>query len=296
MLTFGAVRSLPRPGRPAAARRGDEPSPRSSTRCWRPPGASGSAAWCSSSTPTTRDLPARRRGGAACRRSSRAGIDVVDVLRADGGRWCRVPARPGPRETGAVAVRRRAPPVRGPGRVRGSGDPRQPRRAARHPGRPTGARWSGVAGRVLAGSLPPGAERRRRGCATWSRAASRRGEPTRRRASAAARAPGGDPGRRPRCRARTRSTRDAAADHLRGLGRRCCGVRPTPQVPDAAAVAAFAAWLAGHGALAWCAVDRCLEVDPDHRLGRCLAECLTRAVPPTAWEEVGDAQPRTGSA
>ena len=29
---------------------------------------------------------------------------------------------------------------------------------------------------------------------------------------------------------------------------------------------ALAAWLAGHGALAWCAVDRCTEVDPDHTL------------------------------
>ena len=27
-------------------------------------------------------------------------------------------------------------------------------------------------------------------------------------------------------------------------------------------------------------------VDPDHRFGQCLAECLTRAVPPSAWHEV----------
>jgi hypothetical protein len=54
-------------------------------------------------------------------------------------------------------------------------------------------------------------------------------------------------------------------------------------VPDTAAVTAFCAWRAGHGALAWCALDRCFEVDPGHLLGLALAECLVRAVPPTAW-------------
>jgi hypothetical protein len=61
---------------------------------------------------------------------------------------------------------------------------------------------------------------------------------------------------------------------------------PDQQVPDTAAVTAFCAWQAGDGALAWCALDRCLEVDPDHALGRCLAECLTQAVAPSAWQEV----------
>jgi len=53
-------------------------------------------------------------------------------------------------------------------------------------------------------------------------------------------------------------------------------------------VTAFCAWQAGDGALAWCALDRCFAVADDHALGRCLAECLTRAVPPSAWEEVVD--------
>lgn len=61
---------------------------------------------------------------------------------------------------------------------------------------------------------------------------------------------------------------------------------PEPQVAEAAVITAFCAWQAGHGALAWCALDRCLAADPEHRLAACLAECLTRAVPPTAWEEV----------
>jgi hypothetical protein len=83
-------------------------------------------------------------------------------------------------------------------------------------------------------------------------------------------------------------TRHSAADQLQvwaHLLRRA----PAEQVADTAAVTAFCAWQAGHGALAWCAVDRCLEVDPHHRLGQCLAECLVRAVPPSAWEEVDDA-------
>ncbi len=82
-------------------------------------------------------------------------------------------------------------------------------------------------------------------------------------------------------------TRDTAAEHLRvwsHLLRRA----PDPQVPDVAAVTAFCAWQAGDGALAWCALDRCFAVADDHALGVCLAECLTRAVPPCAWEEVVD--------
>jgi hypothetical protein len=85
-------------------------------------------------------------------------------------------------------------------------------------------------------------------------------------------------------------TPDSAAAHLQvwaDLLRRA----PEPQVPDAAVLVAFCAWQVGHGALAWCALDRCFEVHPDHRLGRCLAECLTRAVPPTAWHAAGREPP-----
>jgi hypothetical protein len=82
-------------------------------------------------------------------------------------------------------------------------------------------------------------------------------------------------------------TRDTAQDHLRVWAALLRGA-PDAQVPPVAAVAAFCAWQSGHGALAWCALDRCFEVDPDHRLGRYLAETLVRAVPPGAWEEVVD--------
>jgi len=82
-------------------------------------------------------------------------------------------------------------------------------------------------------------------------------------------------------------TRDSAAEHLRVWSHLLRGA-PDPRVPDVAAVTAFCAWQAGDGALAWCALDRCFAVDDDHRLGVCLAECLTRAVPPSAWQEVVD--------
>jgi hypothetical protein len=82
-------------------------------------------------------------------------------------------------------------------------------------------------------------------------------------------------------------TRETAHDHLRVWVALLRGA-PDPQVPDTAAVTAFCAWMSGDGALAWCALDRCFDVDPEHPLGTCLAECLVRAVPPTAWEEVVD--------
>jgi hypothetical protein len=82
-------------------------------------------------------------------------------------------------------------------------------------------------------------------------------------------------------------SRETSREHLRiwsGLLRRA----PTGQVGPAAVLTAFAAWQAGHGALAWCALDRCFEVEPEHALATGLAECLTRAVPPSAWREVPD--------
>ena len=78
-------------------------------------------------------------------------------------------------------------------------------------------------------------------------------------------------------------TRDNAAAHVRlwcDLVRRA----PTPLVPAAAAVLAFASWLEGDGALAWCALDRCFEVEPEQSLGRLVAHMLEAALPPTEWE------------
>ncbi len=223
------------------------------------------------------------RVGAALRRQfSRAGIGLVDVLRAHDGTWRRVPRRPGAREPAS-----------------------QPYDDASHPF----AAHAVFEGRVtrasreeLRDTLAPDREARRRVahlqaapdllapedagwlCDLVARCASSHREPSDAEAARALRA---------LVRVEVRDavleavSPDAARDHVEvwsSLLRRA----PDAQVPDAAAVTAFCAWRAGQGALAWCALDRCFEVDPGHRLGRCLAECLTRAVPPTAWEEAAD--------
>ncbi|WP_158604389.1 DUF4192 domain-containing protein [Nocardioides mangrovicus] len=64
---------------------------------------------------------------------------------------------------------------------------------------------------------------------------------------------------------------------------------PPVVVGEAAAVLALVAWLAGDGALAWCAVDRCQEVDPDNGLAHQMALALQHAVPPSAWDLAGRA-------
>jgi hypothetical protein len=55
---------------------------------------------------------------------------------------------------------------------------------------------------------------------------------------------------------------------------------PDRLVPGPAALLGWAAWQAGHGALAWVAVDRCREVAPDYALAAILARCLDQAIPP----------------
>jgi hypothetical protein len=83
-------------------------------------------------------------------------------------------------------------------------------------------------------------------------------------------------------------SRDDATEHVelwRDLVRRS----PSTLLPPAASLLAFAAWLSGHGALAWCAVDRCAEVDPDHPLSRCVQGLLECAVAPSVWTPIPEA-------
>ncbi len=82
----------------------------------------------------------------------------------------------------------------------------------------------------------------------------------------------------------TRETSEPQVALWRGLVRRS----PRDLLPGAASLLAFAAWQHGDGALAWCAIDRCLEVDPDDSVAHCVAELLTRAVPPTVWERISE--------
>jgi hypothetical protein len=80
-------------------------------------------------------------------------------------------------------------------------------------------------------------------------------------------------------------TRATARHHVRlwrDLVRRC----PDDVLPPAASLLAFAAWLAGDGALAWCAVDRALGSDPNYSMAHLVADALVGALPPTAWTPV----------
>ncbi|HEX4686462.1 MAG TPA: DUF4192 domain-containing protein [Nocardioides sp.] len=210
------------------------------------------------------------------------GIGVIDVLRAHRGGWCSVPIRAGAEE----------PPLRP------YDDRHHPFRAqAVFEGRVTHASRE-----ELRATLAPDVELRER----WARRVTRLPRPGQEDVDRVRRLVGGwvtsgempdDGGAARVLRAVTRVdvrdatlyavTRDTAQDHLRVWAALLRGA-PDPQVPDVAAVTAFCAWQSGHGALAWCALDRCFELDERHRPGRCLAECLVRAVPPTAWEEVVD--------
>ena len=80
-------------------------------------------------------------------------------------------------------------------------------------------------------------------------------------------------------------TRVSSGHHVelwRGLVRRA----PRDLLPGACSLLAFAAWQHGDGALAWCAIDRCLDVDPDYSMAHCVAQILTGAVPPSVWEPI----------
>ena len=61
---------------------------------------------------------------------------------------------------------------------------------------------------------------------------------------------------------------------------------PRDLLPGACSLLAFAAWQHGDGALAWCAIDRCLDVDPDYSMAHCVAQILTGAVPPSVWQPI----------
>jgi hypothetical protein len=77
-------------------------------------------------------------------------------------------------------------------------------------------------------------------------------------------------------------SRDVAARHVR-LWTDVVQRAPDDLVAAPAAVLGLAAWLAGHGALAWCAVDRCHAVDPGNSLATLVADLLVGAVPPSVW-------------
>jgi hypothetical protein len=89
----------------------------------------------------------------------------------------------------------------------------------------------------------------------------------------------------------TREDADRHVDLWRDLVRRA----PRELLPAAASLLAFAAWLDGDGALAWCALDRVAAVDPGYRMAGFVGALLERAVPPSTWELVDPADPPAAS-
>jgi Domain of unknown function (DUF4192) len=79
-------------------------------------------------------------------------------------------------------------------------------------------------------------------------------------------------------------SRDDAAAHV-ALWTDAVQRSPAELVGAPAAVLGLAAWLAGTGALAWCAVDRCVASDPDNSLAGLVGQLLSRAVPPSSWAD-----------
>jgi hypothetical protein len=222
----------------------------------------------------------------------RAGIGVIDVLRAHAGSWRRVPARPGARETPAVPYDDEAHAFTAQAVFEG-----RVTLASREDLRDTLASAPDEVARVAAlqaGETAPGPEDVGAVVGGLVARCVATGESL--VDADAARVLGAVVQVEVRDAALYAVTLESAAAHLRvwaDLLRRA----PECQVPDSAAVVAFCAWQAGHGALAWCALDRCFDVDPDHRLGGFLAECLTRAVPPGAWHEtVCGPAPNSGAA
>jgi len=209
------------------------------------------------------------------------GLEVIDVLRAHEGGWCSVPIRAGAAEPPLSPYDDRHHPFSAQavfdGRVTlGS---RDELRASLAPDLDLRRRWEACRHRLT--PPPPDADAVRRLVDGWARSGDGPDDEGAVRLLAVVTRGGG------RDAALFALTAETAQDHLRVWSALPRGA-PDPQVPDVAAVTAFCAWQAGHGALAWYALDRCFEVDPDHRLGQCLAECLLRAVPPSAWSEADD--------
>jgi hypothetical protein len=221
-------------------------------------------------------VPAERVSRRLVRAFRAADIEVIDVIRADGHRWF------------PLLRKRRSHPAGVPYDV------------SSHPF----AAQSVLDGRVTLASRdelvatlapdPAGAER-------VAAAVGRRGTPdaepwvraTTRRLVAARQRPGDDEAARLLVAAGdldvsmpawAEVSRQDAGHHVElwsDLVRRAPGELAAP----AAAVLAFLAWRAGHGALAWCAIDRAEAAAPGHPLAVLVGELLSQAVPPHAWDE-----------
>jgi hypothetical protein len=78
-------------------------------------------------------------------------------------------------------------------------------------------------------------------------------------------------------------TRATAQEHVT-FWTDVCRRTPAELLAPPATLLGWAAWQAGHGALAWCAADLAADCDPDYVLTHYLAHALEHAIPPTTWE------------
>ena len=83
----------------------------------------------------------------------------------------------------------------------------------------------------------------------------------------------------------SRMSRADAASHL-ALWTAVSRLAVPPYEPAVLSLAAFAAWLCGDGASAWCALDRCAEADPAYSMAELLRETLQRCIAPDVWVPV----------
>lgn len=237
-----------------------------------------------------RPRPAEQVGRALARGFRDAGIDVVDLIRADGQRWFPLLRQRHGREDGVpydVSTHPFAAQAVFDGRV--VHDSRQALAATVRPEPAAVARVEAVlrAQPGLAPASPPWV------AATVARLAGS-GEPPD-DATAARLLAAVDADVACRDAAWLGLTRAGARRHVElwtDLHRRA----PDPLAAGAAAVLALAAWLAGHGALAWCAVDRAETLEPGHTLAALVADLLSRAVPPSAWPAGEEPQERAETA
>jgi hypothetical protein len=223
-----------------------------------------------------------RRAWRGLRRGCReAGIEVAEALRVDGERWYPLTGGDrGIREEGVrydVSAHRFAAQAVVDGRVTHAS---RDELAAQLD--PDPARTAAVA--ELAAALPVPAEERSEG--EWVDRLVRRhttsegSSPSDAEVARLLRALTVQPLRDTAWSSLSRATAQAHVDLWIDVLRRT----PAPYTPPVASLLGLAAWQSGHGALAWCAVDRCAEVDPDYTLMTYLAFALTHALPPTAWE------------
>ena len=218
---------------------------------------------------------------------AREGVEVPEMLRADGSRWWPLVGRDRGVPDHGVPYDVVGAPLPRAVRARRAGHPRRPLRPVRRAGgRPPARRGGRAAGR---GAGRQTTDRPLLAEGEWVEALVR-GH------AGAGTSPADHEVARLLRALRTTVLRDAAwsaltrpgaPDHVRFW---TDVLRRTPDdlAAPPAALLGWAAWQSGDGALAWCAVEAAEAADPDYRLTGYLAAVLERAVPPSAWSSSVD--------